>query len=146
MIPTFDEIGLMVSVQARLLTQGTGPKSLWPKNCRSSGVFADPLGRGLLLKAEIDELESGQGRLVILAEGVPDFLTYATVFMGEKEAPAVLGFVAGTWSQAVASRVPDGSHVVIAAHVDRAGGKYKEKILQTFEGRNVKIKEVCHGE
>jgi len=43
--------------------------------------------------------------------------------------------VSGSWSAAIAARIPNGSHVVIATDNDAAGDKYAEIIAASLSGR-----------
>jgi ABC-type ATPase involved in cell division len=43
--------------------------------------------------------------------------------------------ISGSWNQAIADRIPDGSTVVIATHDDDAGDRYENKIIETLTGR-----------
>jgi len=73
---------------------------------------------------------------VIIAEGEPDFLTWAVSSSDANDRPpAVLGVVAGAWSADIAARIPDGSRVVIRTHRDAAGDAYAAAIRDSLAGR-----------
>lgn len=141
LVLTYDEHGKAVSMQARRFG-GDDPKSLWPAGHRAAGVFADPLARWLLLEGAAPDWWNP--RKVLLAEGVPDFLTWATIYGDDESCPAVFGFAAGGWTQAIADRLPTGCEVVLASHNDQAGEKYSDEITPTLEGR-CEVVEVDHG-
>jgi len=130
-VPLVDAAGRLISLHARALAPATpGQKAASPAGFQITGlVFADSLGRALL---------EGQAapRCVVIAEGVPDFLTWATRYGDAAEdAPAVLGVVAGSWTAALAARCPNGATVVIRTHADAAGDKYAAAIAATLTGR-----------
>jgi hypothetical protein len=68
---------------------------------------------------------------VLIAEGVPDFLTWAT----HREAFAIFGVIAGSWTSAFAERVPRDVRVLIRTHDDDAGHKYAQQIGETLRDR-----------
>jgi hypothetical protein len=93
--------------------------------------MADPAGRRLLEGAP----PPGLAR-VIVAEGVPDFLTWSAHYGDAAEdAPAVFGVIAGAWTLAIAATIPQGWTVIIRTHADAAGDKYAETIRATLAGR-----------
>lgn len=130
LVPTHDAAGEFVSLQSRAVVDTT-PKALWPAGYRASGIFADQLGRRMLAGAK---LEGWDGRLVI-AEGIPDYLTWATHFSDSVDVPAILGMAAGTWSSEIANRVPDGARVILRTHHDEAGDRYAAEIARSLAGR-----------
>jgi hypothetical protein len=72
----------------------------------------------------------------VIREGVPDFLTWATRWGDAAEgAPAVIGFISGSWTPEIAGRVPSGTGVVIRAHADDAGAKYARHIAGSIDAR-----------
>lgn len=68
---------------------------------------------------------------VLIAEGVPDFLTWAT----HSEAYAVFGVIAGSWMSAFAECIPSDVRVLIRTHDDDAGHKYAQQIGETLRDR-----------
>jgi hypothetical protein len=74
-------------------------------------------------------------RQVVICEGEPDFLTWAT----HEPIPrtvAVLGIGgAGQWSDEIADRIPDDSTVVLRTHRDDAGDAYALEIAASLRGR-----------
>jgi hypothetical protein len=131
----------MVSLHARRIAGADDRKTLWPAGHAAVGVFADALGRRILRDGRAPSWWTSP--VVVIAEGVPDVLTYAIAFGDDEAAPAVLGIAAGTWTQAIAERIPDGARVVLDMHGDAAGNKYKSEITRTL-GERVEVVEVAH--
>ncbi|WP_434348144.1 hypothetical protein ACN6A1_10615 [Myxococcus virescens] len=67
---------------------------------------------------------------------MPDFLTRATDYSEAAEgAPAVLSVLSGSWTTALAARVPNGTIVGIDTHQDAAGERYARTIAATLAER-----------
>ena len=99
-------------------------------------VLADGLTRRLLASdADAAELVRANGLVVL--EGEPDFLTWATRWgeAGAAKAPAVLGLVSGSWCAELAERVPSGTRVFVRTHLDDAGERYARQVIETLTGR-----------
>lgn len=102
------------------------------------------MGRALLA-GEL-EREPWDGRVVV-CEGEPDLWTWSTKLRRGMDLGArtwaVLGVVAGSWTDDVAARVPSGAPVAVWTHNDPpgpngepgAGDKYAERIRGTLAGR-----------
>jgi len=126
-LPMFDERGDLASVRSRRVAGDDGPKTLPPAGYRLGGlVMADALGRQLLASGQPPHFWPRKEALrIIVTEGEPDFLTWATAFSdAHLTAPAVVGIVAGSWTDGVAARIPDGSRVIVRTHHDDAGEAY----------------------
>jgi hypothetical protein len=132
-VPMFDAVGHLVSLHARA-ARGANPKGLSPAGHAIAGtVMADALARRMLAGDAPDDLRRSS---LLIAEGVPDFLTWATHWGDAAEnAPAVLGVIAGSWTSEVAARVPTGMRVGIATHADDAGEGYARGIAATLADR-----------
>lgn len=132
-VRAFDHEGGLASIHARYI-RGDEPhaKGLWPRGCSMSGlVLCDSPS---LLR--LDLVDGYYPSRVIVAEGVPDWLTWATHYSdGDEDAPLVIGVTPGSWSQAVADRIPDGREIVIATHDDDAGNGYAVQIIETIRPR-----------
>ena len=104
-VPMFDAEGSMRLVRAWRVGGGDGPKRLPPSGHRASGlVMADNAGRSLLGSAQ---WQPGTDGSVLIVEGEPDFLTWATRFSdGAETVPAVLGITSGSWTSEIAARIP----------------------------------------
>ena len=142
LVPMFDSCGRLASLHARAATTPKGvPKGLSPVGCTIAGtVMADPLARLLLAGLACGDGEPSAAVVrrndVVIAEGVPDWLTWATHWGDAAEgAPAVLGIISGSWTDDIASRIPDGTRVVVRQHADSGGEKYTAQIVATLAGR-----------
>jgi hypothetical protein len=144
LVPMYGAGGALESLHVRAFTPSDPKgrdKAASPAGFQVRGlVFADALARtmlggGLLGDGQpVAELVQTAG--VVIAEGEPDFLTWATWASDANEAaPAVLGVVAGSWSDELAARVPDGTPVAVRTHADEAGEKYADRICASVAGR-----------
>lgn len=155
LVALYDARAELVSVQARLILadapkgvskSGNPAPVLDEAATRAAGepvltrfelrglVMADTLGLRLLRG------EAPRSGRVVVAEGVPDFLTAATEPFDAATAPAVLGIVAGAWSKDIAERIPKGARVGITTHRDDADGtgdRFAAQIAATLAGREV---------
>lgn len=146
-IPMYGPQGALETLHARALAPRDPKgrdKAASPKGAQVAGtIMADR--RGLQLLASDDTLAPTLSTYkthtlvhpatLIIAEGVPDFLTWATHYHAEPDAPAVFGIIAGSWSDAIAERIPDGTRVMVRAHDDKAGHKYAQRIADTLRDR-----------
>jgi len=133
-VPMFDVDGRMVTVRAWRIVDGNTPKRLPPSgHAIPRSVMADSLAR-LLLAGDAPAWWMPP-RVVIVAEGEPDFLTVATHYGDDESAPAVMATISGAWSEALAMRIPDGACVVLRHHTDPAGQGYANAIGATLAGR-----------
>lgn len=142
-VPLWSATGVLESLHARnvLANVPLRHKAASPAGAELRGlVMADALGRRML---EDSSLGNGSPAAELIAscglwvmEGLPDFLTRATDFSEAAEnAPAVLGILSGSWTGAVAARVPDGTTVGIDTHADSDGDKYADLIANTLVSR-----------
>jgi hypothetical protein len=146
-VPLYDATGTMVSVRARRVflpgqePQDGRPKALGPTGAELRGlVLADALGRLMLAGAPLGDGSPSAPWMIrcglVISEGEPDFLTWATRWSdANQDAPAVLGVVAGSWCAELAPRVPDDTRVVVRTHGDDAGEKYASAIIRTLHPR-----------
>lgn len=124
-LPLFDSSGRLSGLQGRR-TRGEGTKSMAAAGVHRIGVLACPTGRGMLAGVDVPEA-------VVIAEGEPDWLTWASAVSPKF---AVLGIPgSGAWTQAIADRIPTESVVLIRTHLDKAGGDYARLILSTLNDR-----------
>jgi hypothetical protein len=124
----------MRSVRAWCVRASDDPKRLPPAGHRASGLVL-ACGGGVALLAESSSFDRRRTPIVVV-EGEPDFLTWATRYSdGCADVPVVLGVVAGAWSEAIASRIPPGARVLVRTHDDVAGEHYAEAIFRTLAGR-----------
>jgi len=141
-VPVFDEAGTLRGVRARRVVQGDGPKAVPPTGFRAGGlVMADELGRLLLETGRRSELlPAGVPLRIVIPEGEPDFLTWATRSSdADESAPGVIGIGSGSWTDAIAARIPDGSRIVIRTHHDDAGERYARAIHVSLRGRHCSV-------
>lgn len=145
-LPVIDHLGAMRSLRAwRVSPQLAGddtPKRVAPAGKASAGlVLACPTARRMLATGQAPSWAS-EGALfdVIIAEGEPDFLTWASrVSDADETPPAVLGIGAGAWCEAIAARIPDGSRVIIRTHQDPSGDRYAAEIRASLAGRALQV-------
>jgi hypothetical protein len=123
----FDANGRFVSLHAR----SVDCKGVHPKGHKANEIImADAAAQQILRGERRDPCD------VLIAEGGPDFLAWATRWSDAAEnAPAVFSVLAGSWTEAIAERVPDGSRVLVATHEDESGDEYARKVCETLAGR-----------
>lgn len=150
--PLYNAAGELASVRARLVAPGadrSAPKSLPPAGFATRGlVLACPLAVLVLQiaawRASGDPAASADGgdgwpadaeRRIVLVEGEPDFLTWATRGEGARTF-AVMGLPgSGAWSDELATRIPTGCTVLVRTDTDDAGDRYAELIAASLHGR-----------
>lgn len=132
-LPAYTALGEMVSVRAwRVTTGGNDPKRLPPSGCRASDLVVANLEAVRMLRGERFP------RRVTICEGEPD----ALVRMVANPLDAVIGIMSGSWSEAFASRVPFGSEVIVRTHLDKAGEKYADAVVETLRDRAIVSRRV----
>lgn len=136
-VRAFDADGAAHSVRARALRGGVEEKSLAPAGFAARGlVYACVLGKRVLRGVVPDWWR----REVVIVEGIPDFLTWASRQPeANEQGPAVFGVESGAWTAAHARRIPPGARVAVRTHRDAAGRKYARTIGESFAGRNVQL-------
>ena len=74
---------------------------------------------------------------VVVAEGEPDYLTWALRVHDTPSVhpPAVFGIESGAWTDDIAARIPDGATVIVWTHHDEAGEKYAARVAATLARR-----------
>lgn len=126
LVRAFDAGAALRSVRACRVTEGDSPKRLPPKGHRASGlVLANRAAWAMLAGREAP-------RRVLVAEGEPDWLTLATT---QPEATAVLGITSGSWTEEIASRIPDAADVVVMTDPDQAGERYAAQVFESLGER-----------
>jgi hypothetical protein len=136
-LPVFDEHGMMRSIRSCRVFESMNdgvPKRLPPSGYKAHGlIVADGLGQWLLKHGAPFEDRVTD---VVFVEGEPDFLTRATLYPDNyPNPPAVFGVFSGSWSDALAARIPDGSDVSIRTHIDTQGKKYAAHLWETLAKR-----------
>jgi hypothetical protein len=138
LMPMFDASGTMRTVRARRVCEGDSPKALPPSGHRMAElVMACGIGREVLeLGAKPSWWPEAEPLRLVVAEGEPDTLSWATREPLEADPTfAVLGLESGSWCEAVAARIPDGSKVIVRTHHDGAGDKYAKAVAASLAGR-----------
>jgi hypothetical protein len=136
-LPMYGATGALESVRARAITpEGTGDKTAAAAGAELRGlVLAGPLAR-LWLAGDPSAAALVARAGLVIAEGDPDFLTWATDASDAAEnAPAVLGLVSGSWTAALAALVPNGCHLTVATHPDPKGDAYAAEVAATLADR-----------
>jgi hypothetical protein len=148
--PLFGATGQMESLRARRVLQADDqlPKSLAPAGAELRGlVLADALARMVLTGAAPGWWPASQPLRVVITEGEPDYLTWATHYGDAAETvPAVFGIVSGSWTPDLAARLPAGARVTVRTHADEAGDKYAVKVVETLRGRCVVLRGGKNGD
>lgn len=152
-----DALARLAGLRARSVDPGcpAGEKEMVGGGVKLAGtVLADTPGE-LVLRLGAQKmgnaLKTTKRQLVVLiAEGVPDFLTLAIWAKRWRATPAaadtvlvVFGVYAGGWTQSVADRLPAGTRVIIRNHSDPKGCGYRDEIAETLWARRCVV-EVRH--
>jgi hypothetical protein len=127
LVRAFDADGTFRSLRAIRITYNGAdvPKRLPPKGFRASGiVMANQLGVALLDRTNVTTR-------IMVCEGEPDFLSVAV----EPNPCAILGIISGSWTGAMAARIPDRADVLVMTHNDKAGDGYAREINATIGHR-----------
>lgn len=123
-VPMRDAQGAVRSVRGCRVADGDSPKRLPPGGHKATGlVMACPIGVAML-----QGLASPPE--VVVVEGEPDFLTWAT--RRTDRVTARIGIISGSWSFAMAQRVPAGAEVWIRTDHDAAGERYASELVRTL--------------
>jgi hypothetical protein len=132
LLPVYSVTGERRSLRARAL-RDADRKELAPSGYATHGlVLACPMARQLLAHSP----PKWWTRSIVIAEGGPDFLTWAARQPEEiEDGPAVFGVFSGSWIPELAARIPDGSRIAIRTHADRAGEKYAALIAAALADR-----------
>lgn len=131
LLPVYDAEGTMRSVRAWRVVDNDTPKRLPPSGHKAAGlVLADGFAVSLLRGLVLEPLR------VLVVEGEPDFVTWATEFSdANADAPVVLGIGSGAWTDDLAARIPDGAEVIVRTHADEAGDKYAKTVARSLARR-----------
>jgi hypothetical protein len=141
LVPLYDDTGAMVSLQARLTGAGLppgSPKAVSPAGFRIGGlILADAQFLHLLrCRAEAP----AQPTRILVVEGIPDFLTWATRWLpGDPASCAVAGVISGSWGPGFAGAIPDGAEVIVRTHADAAGERYAQRLIDSLAGRSIHL-------
>jgi len=126
-VPMYDVAGTRRSVRATRITPGNGhdaPKRLPPSGKKATDlVMACPIAVAML-RGTVRPSE------VVIVEGEPDFLTWAT--RRTRVTTARIGIVSGSWSFDFAKKVPPGVKVWLRTDHDSAGDRYADELTKTL--------------
>lgn len=127
-VPMFDPAGTMRTVRGwRVGGDQELPKRLPPSGHKAAGVImADQWAIAMLRGAR-------QPERVVVTEGEPDFLTWATRV--NEPRTAVIGIVSGSWTRELGDRFPVGCRVDIRTDHDAAGTKYANEFVSGLARR-----------
>lgn len=149
-LPVVDHAGEVRSLRAWRLPSADLEADDLPKRTAPAGkalaglVLACPIARRMLATGKLPPWGSLE---VIITEGEPDFLAWASgVSDADETPPAVLGVVAGAWGESLATRIPDGARVVILTHQDASGDRYAATIRASLAGRPVEVFDLERGD
>jgi hypothetical protein len=133
-VPVVDARGVMRSVRAIRVKEAETPKRLPPCGHRAAGLVLANGGARRMLAEQLGDLPSPLR--IVIVEGEPDYLTWATRFSdADEDAPVVLGVVSGSWTPEIATRIPWRARVVVWTHRDVAGDRYAANIAATLSAR-----------
>lgn len=143
-MPAYDRLGTLRSVRAWRIGGNAGdPKRVPPAGYKATGlVLACTLARQMLEAGAVPAWWPERAPFrVIVTEGEPDCLTWATRFPdADATAPAVLGVVSGSWSAELADRVPSGARVIVRTHRDAPGDRYARQVVDSL-GRRCDVRD-----
>ncbi len=128
LVVLFNHLGQAVSVCARRIIDGDGPKVVVPQGYKSSGlVMANSLALQMLRGGTMP-----QGVSIVVVEGVTDFLTASQCWGGRYP---VIGIFAGAWTADIAARFPDDAHLNLWTDADPDGDKLARGVAESVAGR-----------
>ena len=142
LFPAYGPTGHMESLRARSIDphcpKGQKAAAAAAGDGSATGlVLADAGGREVLgTSAPPRWWPAGEPLRLVVTEGEPDFLTWATRY-GEAadDAPAVLGVWSGGWTPEIAGRIPDETRVTVLTHDDDNGDHYAARIWRDLAAR-----------
>lgn len=141
LVPVFDAEGAMRSLRARRVIAGADglPKALTPAGHTMRGLVMGNALASILLETGARPPWWGDSAplRVVVAEGEPDYLTWALRVHDTPSVhpPAVFGIESGAWTDDIAARIPDGATVIVWTHHDAAGEKYAARVAETLGSR-----------
>jgi DNA primase len=138
-VPVYDAAGAMHAVRGWRWCDGETPKRLASAGHSVCGlVLADPLARQLFATGAAPTWWPAELPIVVvIAEGEPDYLAWATrTREADEMPPAVLGIPgASAWTAEIAARIPNGARVILRTDHDAAGEKYAAEMARTIGKR-----------
>lgn len=137
-----DETGHTRSLRARSVLPDVRPGE------KAAAAAAGPGSSGGLVFANsaARRIFGGEAGRLLIVEGGPDWLTWATAPAGlpapDGEGWGVAGIYNGAWSSTLADAIPDGSLVVLRPHLEDKlgdGEKYADAIVRSLSLRPIRI-------
>jgi len=136
LFPLYDAAGDLRSLRSRRVVNLPGAPDA--KGLPASGYEL----KGLVMACSLGAIVLACGawpepseRRIVITEGEPDWLTWCDRDEGLRTFAALGIAGSGQWTQAIADRIPDGSHVLIRTDQDDAGDRYAEEVVRTLAGR-----------
>lgn len=138
-VQMFDARGVRRSLRFRALVSDARPSKALPPTGYAMGglVMADPMAQAIL-RGSLGWMRTCWDHRIVVAEGEPDFLTWAARddrWVQEQDTGVgygVFGIVSGSWTQAIANRIPTGTTVIIRTDHDPQGEKYAQIISSSL--------------
>lgn len=136
-LPLWNPAGELVSLHARAIAPlKEHSKGLLPAGYSARGLFlADACALQLLKAGILRRWPRSEPPRIFIAEGGIDFLTIATHYSDAEDYPAILGILAGSWSDELAQKIPPGCCVAIKTHEDEAGRRYRDRIAASIRSK-----------
>ena len=127
LMPMRNARGDIRSLRAGRIVEGETPKRLPPGGHKATGLV-------MACGTAVSMLQGAYPAMrVVVVEGEPDFLTWAT--RPGLAVTARIGIVSGSWTKEIASRIPPQADVVVRTDRDRAGDEYARQIQATLRHR-----------
>lgn len=123
-VPMFDYNGALRSVRGCRIIEGKTPKRLPPGGHKATAIVMACPNALAMLRGNFEPSE------VVIVEGEPDFLTWAT--RKTTAVTARIGIITGSWTLDFARRCPRGASVWIRTDHDAAGNKYADLLQRTL--------------
>jgi len=134
LVPLYDTSGAISALYARSLRplgNRSGRRSLPAVSGAGCFVMANRPALGLLRTASWPA--KSEWNSVLVVGGAVDFLDWATSV--HVEPIPVLGLVPGSWSPAMAARIPNGSRVILRTHKNPIAGRYAHQLAASLHER-----------
>tara|TARA_R110002072_G_scaffold130984_3_gene270298 strand:- start:288 stop:1271 length:984 start_codon:yes stop_codon:yes gene_type:complete len=121
--PLFDEQGELASLRARPC-ESRQPKALPAQGLSSRGLLLANAEGALLLRGKVFSH-------ALVAEGETDLIAASLRWSGLP----VVAVYSGGWRSSLAGAFPEGAHVLVGTHHDKAGDRYAATIARDLSGR-----------
>jgi hypothetical protein len=133
-VPVYDSDGAFRSLRAWLVTgEPNVPKRVPPVGHKAGGLVLANARAVKMLRGEASPSR------VVIVEGEPDTLARCVTNPDE----VIIGILSGSWHEGFASRIPYGSEVVVRTHVDPAGERYANNVIQSIKSR-ARVRRLQH--